>query len=102
MNRDSGIAQHGLGPRGGDDDIFIRLGYRVADMPEMSLALLVDGFEVADCRAALRAPVDDVVAAINQSVFVTGGRTRLDDGARQFRWCDSVKRSRVQSQLSPS
>ena len=70
MNGDGRIAQHGFRPRGGHDDVFVRPHDRVADVPEVSLALFVNGFEIADRGAALRAPVHDVVPAINQAVFV--------------------------------
>ena len=62
----------------------LRAHHRIADVPEMSLALLVDGFEIADGGAALRAPVDDVVAAINQPVFVQA-HENFGHGARQLR-----------------
>ena len=70
MNGHGGIAEHRFGPRRRNHNKFVRPHDRVANMPEMALPLFVDGFQVADRGAALRAPVHDVVAAINQPVFV--------------------------------
>ncbi len=70
MNGHGRVPQHGFGPRGGHDDVFVRPHDRVADVPEVALPLFVNGFEVADRGAALRAPVHDVMAAINQAIFV--------------------------------
>ena len=70
VDGDSGIAQHRFRPGGGDDDIFLRPDHRIADVPEFPSALGVNGFQIADGRAAMRAPIDHVMRAINQPVFV--------------------------------
>ena len=70
MNGHRGIAEHRFGPRGRHNNKFFRSHNRVANMPEVALALFVNGFQIADGGAALRAPIDDVVSAINQPIFV--------------------------------
>ncbi len=78
------ISQHGFRPSGGHDDVFLRPHNRVANVPEVALPLFVNGFEIADRCAALRAPVHNVVAAIDQSVFVEAHED-FRNGARQLR-----------------
>ena len=68
--RHGGIAQHGFRARGGDDDRFARAHHRIANVPEMAVALLVDRLEIAQGRLATRAPVDDVPASIDQPFVV--------------------------------
>ena len=51
--------------------VFVRVRHdRIANVPQMPLAFVVHGFQIADRGAALRAPVDDVPAAIDQAFFV--------------------------------
>ena len=67
------VAEHGLGARGGDDDVVLavdRLGQRVAQVPQVALLVLVLGLVVRDSGSAIGAPVDDALAAINQAVVV--------------------------------
>ena len=70
---DARVAEHGLGARGGDDDVVLavdRLGQRVAQVPQVALLVLVLGLVVRDSGGAVGAPVDDALAAINQAVVV--------------------------------
>ena len=70
---DAGVAEHGLGTRGGDDDIVLavdRLGQRVAQVPQVALLVLVLGLVVRDSGGAVGAPVDDALAAVDQAVVV--------------------------------
>ena len=72
-NGDARVAEHGLGARGGDDDIVLavdRLGQRVAQVPQVALLVLVLGLVVRDGGGAVGAPVDDALAAIDQTVVV--------------------------------
>ena len=70
---DARVAEHGLGARGGDDDVVLavdRLGQRVAQVPQMALLVLVLGLVVRDGGGAVGAPVDDALAAVDQAVVV--------------------------------
>ena len=53
-------------------------------MPEMSVAFLVHGFEVAQRRLAARAPIHDVTAPINQP-FVIQPQESFQNGAIERR-----------------
>ena len=67
------VAEHGLGARGGDDDVVLavdRLGQRVAQVPQVALLVLVLGLVVRDGGGAVGAPVNDALAAIDQAVVV--------------------------------
>ena len=67
------VAEHGLGARGGDDDVVLavdRLGQRIAQVPQVALLVLVLGLVVRDSGSAVGAPVDDALAAIDQAVVV--------------------------------
>ena len=70
---DARVAEHGLGARGGDDDVVLavdRLGQRVAQVPQMALLVLILGLVVRDGGGAVGAPVDDALAAVDQAVVV--------------------------------
>ena len=72
-NGDARVAEHGLGARGGDDDIVLavdRLGQRVAQVPQVALLVLVLGLVVRDGGGAVGAPIDDALAAIDQAVMI--------------------------------
>ncbi len=43
---------------------------RIADVPEVAGGFLVHGFEIGDGGLAVRAPVDHVLAAIDEALFV--------------------------------
>ena len=67
------VAEHGLGARSGDDDVVLavdRLGQRVAQVPQVTLLVLVLGLVVRDGGGAVGAPVDDALAAVDQAVVV--------------------------------
>ena len=70
---DARVAEHGLGARGGDDDVVLavnRLGQRVAQVPQVALLVLILGLVVRDSGGAVGAPVDDALAAVDQTVVV--------------------------------
>ena len=70
MHRHRGIAEHGLRPRGGHGDEAAAILEGVLEVPELALVLLVDHFLIRERRAALRAPVDDAVALVDQAFLV--------------------------------
>ncbi len=53
---------------------------RVADVPELAGALVVDDFEVADGGLAARAPIDHVAAAIDEA-FAIEAQESFENGA---------------------
>ena len=70
---DARVTEHGLGARGGDDDVVLavnRLGQRVAQVPQVALLVLVLGLVVRDGGSAVGAPVDDALAAVDQTIVV--------------------------------
>ena len=70
---DARVAEHGLGARGGDDDVVLavdRLGQRVTQVPQVALLVLVLGLVVRDGGGAVGAPVDDALAAVDQAVVI--------------------------------
>ena len=80
-NGDTGVAEHGLGARGGDDDVLLavdRLGQGIAQVPKMALLVLVLRLVVGDGGGAVRAPVDDALTAINQAVVVPVAKDLAD------------------------
>ena len=69
----AGIAQHGLGTRGGNNNVILavhRLGERVAQVPQMAVLVMVFGLVVRDSGGAVGAPVDDALTAIDQAVMI--------------------------------
>ena len=83
MDGHSGVPQHRLRPRCGHDHILRRANDGIAHEPEISLALLVNRFEVADSGLALRAPVHNIMSAVDESVFVQPHKD-FHHHARQF------------------
>ena len=66
----TGVAQHRLGARGGNNKLFVRVLDRIADMPEAAGDVLVFHLGVGECGAAVGAPVDDAAALIDQALVV--------------------------------
>ena len=70
---DARVAEHGLGARGGDDDVILavdRLGQRVAQVPQVAILVLIFGLVVRDGGGAVGAPVNDTLATVDQAVVV--------------------------------
>ena len=70
---DARVAEHGLGTRGGDDDVVLavdRLGQRVTQVPQVALLVLILGLVVRDGSGAVGAPVDDALATVDQTVVI--------------------------------
>jgi hypothetical protein len=82
VDRDRGVAEHRLRASRGDNQLLIRAGDRIGDVPERSVGLGVLDFEIRQCRIAARAPVDEAARAIDQALFVEP-HERLAHGARE-------------------
>ena len=71
MDRHGGVAQHGLGPGGGNDDVAARLAFNgIAEMPEMALHLPRHDLEIGNGGMELRVPIDQPLVAIDQALAV--------------------------------
>ena len=84
MNGDCRVAQHRFGTCRGDDDVLLRAGYGITDMPQMALLLFVDDFEIRQRRKCSRVPVDQILSAIDESFFVEAHKG-FSYGARRAR-----------------
>ena len=100
MDRDRGIAEHGLGPRGRDHDVAVRHALdRVADVPEMAVDLGRLDLEVRDRGLQRAVPVDQPLVLVDQAVAI-----EVDEhlpAPRADRPSSMVKRSRDQSADAP-
>ncbi len=67
---DCRIAQHCFRTGGGYHNIFVRVPYRIAEVPEMTLYLLIFYLFIGDGRLCRRIPVYKPVTTINKSLFV--------------------------------
>ena len=83
MHRDGGVAEHGLGPGGGDHDGLVTVA-TVADRGELALVVAVVDLDVGQRGQAARAPVDDAFGPVDQAVVVQLLEDRLH-GAGQAR-----------------
>ena len=99
VDRNGGITEHGFRAGGCHLDIAILAFDGVLDVPEEAGLLGVFDFCIRQRRGAVRAPVDDAVTAVNQSLVI-----EIDEHFRTAREQPSsiVKRWRVQSQEAPS
>ena len=70
MHRDGGIAQHGLGSGGRNDDILVRAVHGVFEMPEEARILAVLDLGIRERRLAVGAPVDDAAAAVDEPLVI--------------------------------
>src|SRR3569833_3761378 len=75
MDSYSDVTEHGLGAGCRDDQklagvLAIGANDGIANLPEVSLVLVVNDFEVANGGLAPWAPVDDIGAAIDQALYV--------------------------------
>src|SRR3569833_3250836 len=87
MDSYSDVTEHGLGSGCRDDQklagvLAVGANYGIANLPEVSLVLVVNDFEVANGGLAPRAPVDDIGAAIDQALYVESDK-RFADGNRK-------------------
>ena len=82
VDGDGGVAEHGLGPRGCDDDGAGAVGERIADVVELALARsswTTSRSETAVWRTGV--PVDDVGAAIDEALLVEADEGLFDRDA---------------------
>ena len=82
-NGNASVAEHRLRARRGDDNVFDaidRLDQRIAQMPQMARFLDVLSLVVRNGGRAMRAPVHDALAAVDQIVMVPVGK-RLAHGS---------------------
>src|SRR5712692_1292180 len=70
IDGDSGVAQHGLGTRGGHGNELFAPHDRIAYLVDLPRRLLVLYFEIRDRGHAARTPVHDVLAAIDQALLI--------------------------------
>ena len=70
VDRNAGVAEHGLRTGGGNGEIVIAVLERIADIPERAGHVLVFDLRIRQRRAAVRAPVNDTVALVDQALFV--------------------------------
>ena len=70
MHRHRRVAQHGLGPGRRHRDVAAPVGERIAQVPDLPVGLLLLRFLIGERGEAAGAPVDDVVAAIDQPLLV--------------------------------
>ncbi len=75
VNRDGGVAQHGLGSRRRDYEFGhpgagIGVGNRIRELVELALRLLVLDLEIAERGATIAAPVDEARRSVDEPVLV--------------------------------
>ena len=75
VHGDAGVGGDRLGPRGGDDEVLTRrlvalVEHGVAEVPERAGLVVVLDLEVGERGAAVDAPVDDALAAVDEAVLV--------------------------------
>ena len=76
----AGIAQHGFGTGGGDDDIAAAIAEGIADIPQMAGLFGVLHLGVGQGGQAMGAPVDDAASLIDQALLIQFAES-LTDGA---------------------
>ena len=82
VDGDRDIAQHRLGPCGGDDEVTAAVGERIAQVPERTVFFGVEHFEIGDRGLQDGVPVDEALAAVDQALFMQAYE-HLGDGARE-------------------
>jgi hypothetical protein len=88
VHRDRGVAEHGLGPRGRDDQVIAgtfagRSGDGIAQVPELAALLAAHDLEIGQGGMQHRVPVHEPLAAIDQP-FVVEPHEYLEHRARQL------------------
>ena len=76
-----GVAEHGLGAGGGDDEVAGTVGERIPEMPELALDLFVYDFLIGKRALGGRAPVHHAFAAVDVALFVELDEHLADGGA---------------------
>ena len=70
MDGHGGIAQHGLGTGGGQNQELVGAHNGVLQVPEAALLVLILHLGIGDAGLAVGAPVDDALAAVDQVLVV--------------------------------
>ena len=71
VNGNGCVAEHRFGPCGGDfDECVIAAFQRILDVIQLRIDRLVDDLQIRQCGHAARAPVDEPLAAVDQSFLV--------------------------------
>ena len=83
VHGDGAVAEHGLGPRGGDDDVGAVAAFdRIAEMPEMPFGLDRLDFEVGDGGQQIGVPIDEPLVLVDER---RRGKARRRPCARRAR-----------------
>ena len=69
MHRHGRIAKQRFRPCRRDFKHIVRADDRIIDVPEKAVLLLILHFNIRDCGEAMRAPVDNALAAVNQPLL---------------------------------
>jgi hypothetical protein len=80
MHRDAGVAQHGLGPRRGHDDMLVAVLDRILEVPEMAPHLARFDLQVGDPGQHLGIPVDQPGVLVDQPGLVEVDEHFQDSG----------------------
>ena len=70
IHRDGDVAEHGFRPRGRDHDAARPVLERIADLPDLAVLLLAVDLEVGHRGAQHRVPVDQALAAVDETLLV--------------------------------
>ncbi len=72
MHGHGGIAEHSFGSGGGHHQQAVATFDRVAKVPELTLLIFMLHLKVGKSRVAARAPVDQAIIPVDQTLFVEG------------------------------
>ena len=83
VHSDSSVAKHGLRPRGRNRNEFVAADNGITNLPQLAGNFLMLNLEIGDCRYAPGTPVNDVLAAIDQTLLMQADED-LADRAREI------------------
>ena len=92
MHGNRRIAQHRFRPGRRNNNKSGAASDRIFDVPELPLPFLVNHFQIAQRRQTTRAPVNNVVRAINESLFVQSHKHFAHDARKLRRQGESLAR----------
>ena len=84
MHGDGRIAEHRLGPRGGDHQVVVAVDERITKPPDLPRLLLDQHFQVGNGRVQHRVPIDQSLAPVDQP-FLVEPHEDLGDRFAEFR-----------------
>ena len=84
MHSDGGVAEHGLWTGGGDGELATAIFERIVQIVELALVFFVLNLDVRDRGLAMWAPVDDVIALVDQALFIEGDECFAHSAAAAF------------------